>query len=187
MLHLTACGLRGRFQSTDQPNYFRGLAMDLHMGDICNLLKRFGVMKFGMGALFALMTLGHPAQAANPLELNFWLSGPKYDGRVAPCEKALGTITSQFQEKESTFWNSALTITAYGNIHEVAFRPWQSDNIPRRYCSGSVQLSDGGVHAVHYSIIEDGGFAAFGQGVEWCVSGLDRNWAYNPACRAARP
>jgi hypothetical protein len=24
-------------------------------------------------------------------------------------------------------------------------------------------------------------------GVEWCVVGLDRNWAYNPACRMARP
>ena len=40
---------------------------------------------------------------------------------------------------------------------------------------------------VHYSIIEDGGFAGFGQGVEWCVTGLDRNWAYGPGCRAARP
>ena len=57
-------------------------------------------------------------------------------GGSSPCEAALGTITSQFQEKESTFWNSALTITAYGEIHEIAFRPWQSDNIPRRYCSG---------------------------------------------------
>ena len=76
-----------------------------------------------------------PGQAANPLELNFWLFGPSYDGRVAECEGALGTITSQFQEKESTFWNSPLQITGYGNIHEIAFRPWQSDNIPRRYCS----------------------------------------------------
>ena len=32
-----------------------------------------------------------------------------------------------------------------------------------------------------------GGFAGFGQGVEWCVTGLDRNWAYNPGCKAARP
>ena len=24
-------------------------------------------------------------------------------------------------------------------------------------------------------------------GVEFCVVGLDRNWAYGPACRAARP
>src|ERR1700745_353530 len=107
------------------------------------------------GVLFGLFVFGQAAEAANPLELNFWLSGPKYDGRVAPCEKALGTISSQFQEKESTFWNWARPITGYGNIHEVAFRPWQSDNIPRRYCSGSVQLSDGGIHAVHYSIIED--------------------------------
>ena len=78
-------------------------------------------------------------------------------------------------------------ITAYGNIRETAFRPWQSDNIPRRYCSADVMVSDGKLRPVHFSIIEDGGFAGFGQGVEWCVVGLDRNWAYNPACKAARP
>ena len=128
-----------------------------------------------------------PALAANPAELNFGLFGPSYDGRVKECGAALGTITSQFQEKESNFWNSPLQIVAYGNIHEIAFRPWQSDNIPRRYCSGNVQLSNGTFHAIQYSIIEDGGFAGFGQGVEWCVVGLDRNWAYNPACKAARP
>ena len=50
-----------------------------------------------------------------------------------------------------------------------------------------VMLNDGKMRTVHYSIIEDGGFAGFGQGVEWCVTGLDRNWAYNPGCRAARP
>jgi hypothetical protein len=26
-----------------------------------------------------------------------------------------------------------------------------------------------------------------GWGVNFCVEGLDRNWAYNPDCRAARP
>jgi hypothetical protein len=120
--------------------------------------------------VLGLLTLGQAAQAANPLELNFGLFGPKYDGRIAECEKALGTITNQFWEKEST-----------------AFRPWQSDNIPRRYCSAEAMLSDGKLRTVHYSIIEDGGFAGYGQGVEWCVTGLDRNWAYNPQCRAARP
>jgi hypothetical protein len=24
-------------------------------------------------------------------------------------------------------------------------------------------------------------------GVEWCVVGLDRNWAYNPICKMAQP
>jgi hypothetical protein len=139
------------------------------------------------GAALGLLALGQAAQAANPLELNFGLFGPKYDGRIAECEKALGTITNQFWEKESTFWNSALRITAYSQVRETAFRPWQSDNIPRRYCSAEAMLSDGKLRTVHYSIIEDGGFAGYGQGVEWCVTGLDRNWAYNPQCRAARP
>jgi hypothetical protein len=156
------------------------------MRDFFTSWKQFS-MGVPLGALTGLFFFGQAAEAANPLELNFWLSGPKYEGRLKPCEAALGTITYQFQEKERTYWNSALQIKAYGQIHETAYRPWQSDNIPRRYCSGDVMLSDGKLHTVHYSIIEDGGFAGYGQAVEWCVTGLDRNWAYNPACKAAGP
>ncbi len=140
-----------------------------------------------LGVLLGLFAFGQAAEAANGFELNFWLSGPRYDGRVAECPAALATISSQFQEKESTYWNSALQITGYAQIHEIAFRPWQSDNIPRRYCSANVLLNDGKQRTVYYSIIEDGGFASFTQGVEWCVTGLDRDWAYNPNCRLARP
>jgi hypothetical protein len=156
------------------------------MRDVFAPLKRPGLGAV-LGIVLGALTFGQAAQAANPLELNFGLFGPRYDGQVKPCEAALGVITNQFQEKESNFWNSSLQITAYGQVHETAFRPWQSDNIPRRYCSADVMLSDGKMHIVHYSIIEDGGFAGFGQGVEWCVTGLDRNWAYNPGCKAARP
>jgi hypothetical protein len=156
------------------------------MRDLFKSLKK-PALGAALGALFGLLAFGQTAEAANPLELNFGLFGPRYDGRLAACQSALGTITSQFQEKESTFWNSSLRITAYGPVQETAFRPWQSDNIPRRYCSADVMLSDGKPRTVHFSIIEDGGFASFGQGVEWCVTGLDRNWAYNPGCKAARP
>jgi hypothetical protein len=154
------------------------------MRDLSTSTKTLGA---ACGALLGMLAMSAPGHAANPLELNFWLSGPKYEGRVAPCEAALPTIMSRFQEKESTFWNSALTITAYANIRETAFRPWQSDNIPRRFCTGSVMVSDGKARTVNYSIIEDGGFAGYDQGVEFCVVGLDRNWAFNPACRAAKP
>jgi hypothetical protein len=161
------------------------------MRDHFTALKRPSLERSGVGAalgvLFGLLAFGQPAEAANPLELNFGLFGPSYDGRVAPCESALGTITNQFWEKESQYWNSNLRITAYGQIHEIAFRPWQSDNIPRRYCSADVMLNDGKMRVVYFSIIEDGGFASFGQGVEWCVTGLDRNWANNPRCRGAQP
>ena len=140
-----------------------------------------------LAALLGVLAPTQSAQAANGFEMNFWLSGPKYDGRVAPCEKALGAITNEFWDKESTYWNSKLQITGYRDIHEIAFRPWQSDNIPRRFCTGKAQTSDGKIHTVNFSIIEDGGFAGYDQGVEWCLTGLDRNWAYNPACHAAGP
>ena len=156
------------------------------MHHLLSLLKK-PALAAALGVVFGLVSFGQSADAANPLELNFWLSGPRYDGRVAECERALGTITNQFWDKESMFWNSELRITGYGRVHEVAFRPWQSDNTPRRFCSADVMLNDGKMRTVHYSIIEDGGFAGFGQGVEWCVTGLDRNWAYSPGCRAAKP
>ena len=178
-MHLTLRGLRGTVGALV-------LTGGLSMREF-SISPKKSALGAAFGVLFGLLAFGQPAEAAQPWELNFWLSGPKYDGRVKVCEKVLGTITAQFQEKESRFWNSSLQITAYGQIHETAFRPWQSDNIPRRYCSGDVMLSDGKLHQVHYSIIEDGGFAGFGQGVEWCVTGLDRNWAYNPSCKAARP
>jgi hypothetical protein len=179
VLHLTLPGLRGTVVALV-------LTGGLPMREF-SISPKKSALGVAFGVLFGLLAFGQPAEAAQPWELNFWLSGPRYDGRVKVCEKVLGTITAQFQEKESRFWNSSLEIKAYGQIHETAFRPWQSDNIPRRFCSADVMLSDGQLHQVHYSIIEDGGFAGFGQGVEWCVTGLDRNWAYNPACKAARP
>jgi hypothetical protein len=150
-------------------------------------VSTFKTMAPALAVLLAMIASAPSAQAANPFELNFWLSGPRYDGNLPACEAALPSITYQFREKESTFWNSALQITGYTKIQEVAFRPWQSDNIPRRYCTGEVLLNDGAVRKVHFSIIEDGGLASFANGVEFCVVGLDRNWAFNPACKAARP
>ncbi|KQW21122.1 hypothetical protein ASC80_13385 [Afipia sp. Root123D2] len=143
-----------------------------------------------VGAALGLLAMGDAARAANPLELNFWLSGPRYDGQMGQCEQALNAISYQFAEKESTFWNSSLQITGFDRVHETAFRPWSRgapDTIPRRFCSANALLSDGRVRQVHYSITEDGGFAGYQSGVQWCVVGLDRNWAYNPSCKSARP
>ncbi|MDB5520494.1 MAG: hypothetical protein JWQ82_91 [Tardiphaga sp.] len=153
------------------------------MRDILGSLKRIA-----LGALLVLLpVIAGPAQAADPLEKNFYLSGPRYDGILPACESMLGRVSSRFAEKESTFWNSALQIVGYDHVQETAFRPWQSDNIPRRYCSARAMLNDGKPRTVHFSIIEDGGIASFGDGIEFCVVGLDRNWAFNPACKAARP
>jgi hypothetical protein len=136
---------------------------------------------------FALLACAMPARAANWLEMNFWLSGPRYDGVLPQCEAAVGKITYAFEQKESRFWNSRLEILGFDQIREIAFRPWANDTIPRRFCSARAQISDGRWHSVNYSIAEDTDLIGATWGVQWCVVGLDRNWAYNPACKMARP
>ncbi|SRR6266545_3142692 len=130
-----------------------------------------------------------PAAAANLFELNFYLSGPRYDGKLPPCndEGALNKIAARFGEKEGGFWNSKLTIVAFDQVRETAYRPWAPHTVPRRFCSAMAFVSDGLKHPIHYSIAEDLGMIGASYGVEWCVVGLDRNWAYNPACKMARP
>jgi hypothetical protein len=177
-LHLTFPGLSRHRPAPAQ-------CCGLPMRDLPSALRKFS-LALALGAVFGLLAFAE-AQAANLIEKNFYLSGPRYDGNLPPCEWALGKISSSFADKESTFWNSTLQITGYDRVHEIAFRPWQSDNIPRRYCAATAMVSDGKPRQVYFSIIEDGGFASFGDGVEFCVVGLDRNWAYNPACKAARP
>jgi hypothetical protein len=136
---------------------------------------------------FAATSASQPARAANWLEMNFYLSGPRYDGVLPPCEAALDTIVSRFAQKESQFWNSSLQIVGFEKVRQIAFRPWASNTIPRRFCSATATVSDGKKHRVSYWIGEDTGMIGAGWGVEWCVAGLDRNWAYNPACKMARP
>lgn len=128
-----------------------------------------------------------PAQAASLLEKNFYLSGPNYDGDLPPCAAALDKIAARFAQKESRFWNSNLEILGFERVRETAYSPWALGTIPRRFCHATAQVSDGRKHAVYYWIGEDTGMIGASWGVEWCVVGLDRDWAYNPACKMARP
>jgi hypothetical protein len=128
-------------------------------------------------------------RAANVLEKNFWLSGPRYDRGLPSCDfpGALDRIIGDFRTKEFRFWNSELRIVGLENIQEVAFLPWAAQSIPRRFCSGTAVINDTTRHPIYYSIGEDTGMIGIDFGVNFCVAGLDRDWAYNPACRSARP
>ena len=112
-----------------------------------------------------------------------------YTAKLPVCGDpgVLAMVSNQFAEKEAQFWNSDLTIVEYERIHPLAFKPWGLDTIPRRYCTATATLSNQRRHRVDYSVREDLDFIGAGWGVEFCVQGLDRNWAYAPACRMARP
>jgi len=137
-----------------------------------------------------LSILGSPQpRAADFFEMNFWLSGPRYDRDVPTCDyaPALDRIIANFSTKEGRFWNSQLEIVGIENIKETADLPWAAQSIPRRFCQGTAVISDGLRHPIYYSIGEGTGMIGMDWGVNFCVMGLDRNWAYEPACRAARP
>ena len=89
-------------------------------------------------------TSANTARAANWLEMNFWLSGPRYDGILPSCdaEAALYKISSRFNMRENDFWNTDLKILGFEHVRETAFRPWAANTIPRRFCSAIVQVSD---------------------------------------------
>jgi hypothetical protein len=151
-------------------------------------LRALGFQTLGL-ALACFLAASAPAEAANWLEKTFYLIGPRYNSVLPPCDEpsTLHTIQRRFATKESRFWASDLHIVEFDRIRETAYRPWADGTIPRRFCSGRVLVSDGRWRAVHYSIIEDGGMIGWKWGVEWCVVGVDRNWAYNPQCKMARP
>jgi hypothetical protein len=130
-----------------------------------------------------------PAQAASLLEKNFWLSGPNYEGVIPYCDDPAVSrkIASRFASRESGYWNSDLRIQSFEHLKEIAYRPWGPGFIPRRFCKGRVLVSDGRYRTLDYSIAEDLGVIGVTWGVEWCITGLDRNFAYAPACKMAEP
>ena len=147
------------------------------------------ILGSALGATLLAVAWGAPAGAANWFEKSAYLIGPRYHAQLPACDTAFAIfkIQSRFATKERRFWNSDLHIVNIEDIREVAFRPWAEGTIPRRFCSGRALISDGQRRQVRYSIIEDSGVMGVSWGVQWCVVGIDRNWAYNPNCNAAGP
>lgn len=109
--------------------------------------------------------------------------------RIPACEDPAVTreVASRFAAKESGYWNSNLTLVGFTDVRQISYRPWGHDYAVRRFCTMRALVSDGVDRAVYYSVVDEGGFVGVTWGVEWCVTGLDRNLAYAPGCRMARP
>ncbi|WP_051952665.1 hypothetical protein [Methylocapsa aurea] len=112
-----------------------------------------------------------------------------YDGILPACDDpaALERIQSRFHDRESEFWKTGLEILGFEKVTEIGYRSNGLDYIPRRYCVARAYMNDAQLRSVSFSINQDLGIIGIGFGVEWCVSGLDRNDAYAPNCKMARP
>lgn len=131
-----------------------------------------------------LLTSGIASAASPPAEQRY----SPYSGNVPSCtdEAVLNRIQSRFSQKESEYWHSSLAIASYDRVRQLGLRTEGKSFIPRRYCTARVMMSDQRYRQVSYQIGEGLGIIGWGFGVDFCVSGLDRNWAYAPACRVVQ-
>lgn len=140
-------------------------------------------------ALGCLCAVAPPAAAGPSLK-----DTPPAEARMAPYSGvlpdcgdpgALERIRGAFLDRESDYWNSGLAIVGFDRVRENGLRSNGLSYIPRRYCEARAMFNDGRERAVVYEIAEALGFIGFGDGVTWCVVGLDRNHAFGPHCKDA--
>ena len=85
-----------------------------------------------------------------------------------------------------------LTIVSITNFRQNRFLPITEDirAVDRLYCQADAHMSDGHTRTLWYLVEYDEGFAgfglAFGDNVEFCLSGLDRWNVYDGHCRVLR-
>ena len=141
---------------------------------------------FVSGLMTSLLTFSSIAQA-EPLDAEHRYRA--FSGQVSTCDDTgiLGDIQSRFNQKESGFWNSSLTILSVDHIRETGLRNHGASFIPYRYCAARALMSDQSYRSIAYAIGEHLGMIGWGNGVHFCVEGLDRNLSYAPNCRSVRP
>lgn len=139
-------------------------------------------------AVLGAANAGLPGAEARPLVPSERRYIP-FDGVLPDCADpaALERIRWDFRDRESEFWKTGLEILGFEQVREIGYRTNGLDYIPRRYCTARAYMNDGQARTVSFSIDKDLGFIGVAFGVEWCVGGLDRNYAYAPNCKMARP
>ncbi|MFZ2101223.1 MAG: hypothetical protein WAU86_11725 [Oricola sp.] len=144
-----------------------------------------------MRAILAATILAAPvsiAQAADMIAPGPYMAAAP----DSECAKAnyLSAIEKRFHiQANEVHHRPDLAIVSISNIRENNYLPIQEDisSVERRYCQAAAGMSDGETRTLWYLIEYSEGFAgAFGDNVEFCVSGLDRWNVYDGHCRVLR-
>ena len=93
-----------------------------------------------LAALLCFGAIARAQQFITPAEERY----SPYYANLPACDNTwvTGRINDRFQQKESSYWNSTLTIEGYDRFKEIGFRANGVSYIPRRYCIARVTMSD---------------------------------------------
>lgn len=103
--------------------------------------------------------------------------------RLASIERDFGVQAREVHKQPD------LEIVTITDIRENRYLPIEEDirSVERLYCKANAGMSDGNTRTLWYLIEYGEGFAgAFGDNVEFCLSGLDRWNVYDGHCRVLR-
>ena len=131
-------------------------------------------------SLFVIIAIA-PAHAADP--------GSGYAGadiRACADARTLARISQRFAWAERNTWQRGYEIATIENprLRYTVFKG--PSMIRHRHCRATAVMTNGARRTVFYTISAGMGFASIGQGVDFCLAGLDPWRVHGAACRSLR-
>ena len=131
-------------------------------------------------SLFVIIAVA-PAHAADP--------GSGYaraDIRACADARMLARISQRFAWAERNTWQRGYEIAAIERprLRYTVFKG--PSMIRHRHCRATAVMTNGARRALFYTVSAGMGFASIGQGVDFCLAGLDPWRVHGAACRSLR-
>ena len=140
-------------------------------------------MKLSFKALIVATTLGLTGWSAEAADYVHGLDAS--DSGACSDTRVLAKISHRFRHQVRNVPGLPnVEIVNYARLGQSRYKPSDDRHpIARRYCRGSVDLSDGRRRSMWYLIESRMGFVGIGSNVEFCISGFDRWHVYGGRCR----
>ena len=117
------------------------------------------------------------------------ISGTAYAGGSDKCgrDSVLNHIQARFTYTAAHYLNSDIGISDIERVRENRLvSKGKSQNVERHYCQARAIMSDGKKRDLWYVVENPWGYAGLGNGVTYCVSGLDPLRLHGRFCMSLR-
>ncbi len=143
---------------------------------------RLAPLALGLALLALPASLALPATAREQIPAETRII--PWSGQLSACDDPgiLSKLQSRFNYTERKFWSSQAEIIGFEKIRQAAYRPHGLDLIPRRYCQAVAVMGDRRRLTMRYAIIEEAGIIGMGEGLQYCLTGYDRNHTAMAGC-----
>ena len=134
-------------------------------------------------ALALGLTLAASAQAADPAGA---LVAPRQADAFCADPDVLSAIMSRFNWAERNTFKRGFELGALANPRPNPDPVLNVGVIPKRYCLADATMTNGRRSTAYYVVLLGQGFATIGDGLDFCILGLDPWRVHDAHCRTVR-